>query len=519
MTGLVSFLDIQPSQAKPITNSRPSDVRSAAPSEYVTPTEDDATTQGLQPIREILNSHKELAAVTAGESPSVVLAPPEGLSSSEVVTPTEGIGYKSLLTTAESGGDPGNQHTPPTTNAKAVDGLVAPSVGVFNRDARDEKTLWHMNNARPDGSGTVGDSPSDQDTQSRERENDSYVGVQSPALPLVVAGTWVSIVTGVHYESKRVQRVTLAQQSMGLGEERVYQTLWHAKPSEGVTQLNRRMKSFSLGYDRLARLTRLNEKSIRDLMPKLIEKKILEIVMKEDSWTRTGRTYYIYSYEEILERQRAADLCYVVKNGRAVEFVRPAAQVTVGVPPTANVGGSPTVHVSPAVSATRTATVGSPGLISVGDATTPLDSTRQSTSQNTSSSNDIELLAQLVQSTLPTFDDDAVRQLWYRCQQIAPDCTVDDVVYCFNAKANQLLRGSKRITNPVGLMIWSVPKAFEGNNALHLRHRQELEAARIREEQTILELQQQQAEWRCMLSDPRTPDDERKFLRQLLDEN
>jgi hypothetical protein len=54
---------------------------------------------------------------------------------------------------------------------------------------------------------------------------------------------------------------------------------------------------------------------------------------------------------------------------------------------------------------------------------------------------------------------------------------------------------------------------------LHLRHRQELEAARIREEQTILELQQQQAEWRCMLSDPRTPDDERKFLRQLLDEN
>jgi hypothetical protein len=333
--------------------------------------------------------------------------------------------------------------------------------------------------------------------------------------PSATTGTWASVVTGSHYESKRVQRVVLAQQSMSLGEERVYQTLWHAKPADGVTQITRRMKSFSMGYDRLARLTRLNEKSIRDLMPKLIDKKILEIVMKEDSWTRTGRTYHIYSYEEILERQRAADLCYIVKNGRAVEFVLPARDESEGVSPTVTVGERPTVRVPPAVPATHTETVGPPDAISVGDPPTPLDNTRQRTSQHVPSSSDIQQLAQPIRGILPNFDDDALRQLWQRCQQAAPDCTVDDIVYSFNVKARQLLRRPQRITNPVGLMIWSVPKALEGTNGLHLRRRQELEEVREREQRLF---EQQRAEWREMLDDPRTSEEDRKFLCQLLDE-
>jgi hypothetical protein len=325
--------------------------------------------------------------------------------------------------------------------------------------------------------------------------------------PSTGAGPWVSVLTGNQYESKRVQRVVLAQQSMSLGEERVYQTLWHAKPAEGVVQINRRVKSFSMGYDRLARLTRLNEKSIRDLMPKLIDKKILKIVMKEDSWTRTGRTYHIYSYEEILERQRAANLCYVIKNGRAIEFVLPASQVTAGV--------SPTARVPPAVPATHTETVGFSDAISVGDPPTPLDIVRHNSSQAISSSADIELLGQAIRTILPTFDDDALRQLWQRCQRTDPDCTVDDVVYCFNVKAHQLLGRPQRIANPVGLMIWSVPKALEGTNGLHLRHRREIKEAKEREDRA---LEQQRAEWQEMLSDPRTSEEDRKFLRQLLDE-
>ncbi len=110
---------------------------------------------------------------------------------------------------------------------------------------------------------------------------------------------------------------------MGLGEERVYQTFWHARESDGVRPETKRSKTFSLGYDPIARLVRLNEKSVRLLLPKLICKKIIEVIAPEESASRTGRTYRIFSYEEILERQRSENLLFVVKNGRAVEFVRP----------------------------------------------------------------------------------------------------------------------------------------------------------------------------------------------------
>jgi hypothetical protein len=108
---------------------------------------------------------------------------------------------------------------------------------------------------------------------------------------------------------------------MSLGEERVYRTLWHAQESDGVTADSARSKTFSLGYDRLAKLVDLNEKSVRVLLPKMIAKKILEVVAPEDSAGQIGRTYRIFGEDEILARQRAAGLTEVVKNGRAVEFV------------------------------------------------------------------------------------------------------------------------------------------------------------------------------------------------------
>jgi hypothetical protein len=110
---------------------------------------------------------------------------------------------------------------------------------------------------------------------------------------------------------------------MSLGEERVYRALWHAGEHDGVVSDTARSKTFSLGYDRLARLVDLNEKSVRMLLPKMIAKKILEVIAAEDSAGRIGRTYRIFRDDQILERQRAAGLLEVVKNGRAVEFVWP----------------------------------------------------------------------------------------------------------------------------------------------------------------------------------------------------
>jgi hypothetical protein len=251
-----------------------------------------------------------------------------------------------------------------------------------------------------------------------------------------------------------VQRVAVAQQSMSLGEERVYQAIWHARPIDGITLINRRLKTFALGYDKLARLTRLNEKSIRDIIPKLIEKKILEIVRKEDSWSRTGRTYHIYSYEEILERQRAADLCYIVKNGRAVEFVRPM----MGEPPT--VGASPTVPVRPTV------TVGRTGSGTVGHTTTPLVIDRQTTSQTSS------VVREALSHYTPV-DDAAIRRIVNACRTHAPDCTESEIAHFVHEKSVLVTMRGSTIKNPMGHFITAVPACFEGETFRLYRESQE----------------------------------------------
>jgi hypothetical protein len=535
MTGLVSFLDIRPNEAAGARPSTTNEVGTDMPTEGLTPTAGPTPPVVKTSIEISCHNKNDLTTPTAGLTPpvgvktSVGASPSGGETIAEGVTPTV-----VLMDSLQVGGHAQKLEDGPPSVGASTPEAAKPTVGLPSRPLTYSPVDKDLTDSL-DLAVSVGGSPtvpvlgatlaSDIDKPPRREmppetpratlprlKDPLTVGVSPPAT----SGIWVSLVTGGHYEAKRVQRVVLAQQSMSLGEERVYQTLWHAKPADGVTQLNRRTKLFSIGYDRLARLTRLNEKSIRDLIPKLIDKKILEIVMREDSWTRTGRTYHIYSYEEILDRQRAVDLCYIVKNGRAVEFVRPAGQVWEGVSPAATVGERPPVRVSPAVIVTRTETVGVPDAKSVGDSPTPLDKTRQNSSREILSSSDIERLAQSIRAILPSFDDDALRQLWQRCHQTAPDCTVDDVVYCFNIKAHQLLRRPQRITNPVGLMIWSVPKALEGTNGLHLRRRQELEEASERERRL---LEQQRAEWRQMLADPRTPEEDRKFLCQLLDQD
>jgi hypothetical protein len=145
--------------------------------------------------------------------------------------------------------------------------------------------------------------------------------------------SWVDA-SGARYEGKRVHKVLLAEHSMSMGEERVYQALWRAGESDGVFVESEQSKTFSLGYDRMARLVRLNEKSVRVLIPKLIAKKVLEVVAPEHSALRIGRTYRIFHGDVILERQRAENLIHVVKNGRAVEFVWQET-TTVGVSTTA----------------------------------------------------------------------------------------------------------------------------------------------------------------------------------------
>jgi hypothetical protein len=292
--------------------------------------------------------------------------------------------------------------------------------------------------------------------------------------PTGLGSAWWVDAQGMRYEAKRVQRVAIAQHSMSLGEERVYETLWHARESDGVFAESRRSKTFSLGYDRIARLVRLNEKSVRVLLPKLITKRILEVVAAENSRDRIGRTYRIFSYEEILDRQRTANMTSIVKNGRAVEFVWPADGSLSRTDPLA-VGASPTVGYPPD-------------------------------------------LASRVRVILPTFDHDALTTLWTKCVAIAPDCTPEEVEYCLRLKAQQLLSRGKAVNNPVGLMLWAVPKCFEGPAALHLAYRQQKRAQQELRQQEDERFRLELEDYRRLAADPKTSQEDRAWYEKMLAE-
>lgn len=142
-----------------------------------------------------------------------------------------------------------------------------------------------------------------------------------------VGETWVDR-HGHSYDATRIKRAASPDDGMTLGEERLYAVMRRAGQPSGSGDA----VEIVLGYDRLAHLTRLNEKSVRLAMRGLIAKKIVEIAAAEDSASRRGRRYRVFGEAAILERQRAAGLEYIARNGRGVEFV--ALSPTVGVPPT-----------------------------------------------------------------------------------------------------------------------------------------------------------------------------------------
>ena len=126
--------------------------------------------------------------------------------------------------------------------------------------------------------------------------------------PYELAPVWVSLTTGRTYPVSKVRWVSIAQHSMTSGQEKVYEAIWHSKSDYRfqVETINRHTRRFCAGYDVLSRVCRLAPRNVQINIPSLIQKQILFSYRNHDSNIRKGTTYDIYSYEEILRRQR----CY-----------------------------------------------------------------------------------------------------------------------------------------------------------------------------------------------------------------
>jgi hypothetical protein len=120
------------------------------------------------------------------------------------------------------------------------------------------------------------------------------------------------------FEQSRVHRIERAQDALSLTEESVYDLLWGPR--------NLKRDEYRLVHCSLQRITveaRINIKTVRELIPRLIEKGFLDIEHPADPRRNTPTLYRVWSYSSVLARQRERRRFYVVKTGKGVFYVRP----------------------------------------------------------------------------------------------------------------------------------------------------------------------------------------------------
>jgi hypothetical protein len=270
-----------------------------------------------------------------------------------------------------------------------------------------------------------------------------------------------------------------------------------------------------LGLPRLAKEACVHQRNIGIIIRRLIQKKSIEIYQKEVSDLRTARSYRVFAYHQILERRKAAGLEWVVR-GRGVEFVdasthRPIFKDTVHAGPLITAGDAVSAGETPAVTAsespaitageTPAVTAGLLGNIFLGN----LEEQYSSSSEIT--------------QTLRrhgTADDDAARQLIQACQSRVLDCTSQEIIHFIEQKAALLRTG--RIANPIGFLLASVPKCFEGEAFQLYREqvRKRLADEAARREREEAEIEQWRREQQAILNDPDASEQDKCFARQML---
>src|SRR6185369_2576853 len=99
-------------------------------------------------------------------------------------------------------------------------------------------------------------------------------------------------------------------------EEKVYDLLWGTR--------NQRRDEFRLVHYSLQRISteaRLNIKTVRDLIPRLIEKGFLHVEHEADARRNIPTLYRVFSYSAVLADQKRRNRLYIAKTGKGTVYV------------------------------------------------------------------------------------------------------------------------------------------------------------------------------------------------------
>ena len=268
----------------------------------------------------------------------------------------------------------------------------------------------------------------------------------------------------------KVRRCVLAQDGHSLGEEAIYQVLWrtgNAESSDPNSSRTNRLGAAEIGYK-----VNMAKKNVRQNIARLFEKLAIEIIEDFGTMNSQARLYRVFSYKQILERRRAAGMEYVLRNKGVVFCDRNGTEM----------------QFSPAhVSTPGDQTIIRPAKPKKRRLTSKLDSSPvypdvfvAEPAKHDNAAADLQAIS-VALNRYWTVDDAAAVQLLRDCRRVRPDARADEIAFFVHEKL-QLARTNRNITNPVGLIIATVPQSFTGFAFEEFRRRMERQAALAAEE-------------------------------------
>jgi predicted transcriptional regulator len=274
---------------------------------------------------------------------------------------------------------------------------------------------------------------------------------------------WQAEGLGAVFEESRVRRIQRAQDALSLVEEKVYDLLWGTK--------NQKRDEFRLVHYSLQRISteaRINIKTVRFLIPRLIEKGFLQIEHEADVKRNIPTLYRVPSYAVVLMDQRTRNRFAVAKTGKGVFYVQPYGLQPMGLESAP--GGVTPMGVESApgglkpmgpVGASGPKPMGSSGPLSLG---IYLGSKER---QTTTSEVDFAALAEAVREILGReADSGLLLAMVEACNQHAVEttgegATEDEVMYFTTTKA-RIIAQSTNIRNHLAVLRKAVPECFVG---------------------------------------------------------
>jgi predicted transcriptional regulator len=309
----------------------------------------------------------------------------------------------------------------------------------------------------------------------------------------------------------RVRRIRIAQDVVNSAEEAVYDTLWNTKAAHDAPASGDSARIVQAGYDYLMKRTRLSKKTIQRVIDRLIHKDFIAIEKPADIYRRIPTIYRVFDYRAILAHHLRKGRTHVAKIGPGFTYARPIddpRHTSVETLNVATVGGLNMSTVRPADLSTGGAETPVTGANKnqstvVQQTTRSIDknllekptsaSTMPLSSETTTTTAPAELISGL-QQLVEFVDTEAATLLWNECRFRVPDCRADEVLYFAQGKASVCAGG--RIKNPVGFLLTTVPKCFEGPAFANFRREEQRKAEEERnrrqsEEERLRQIQEQ----------------------------